>query len=62
MYGYRENGGEGLVFKWQKKEMKEEDTMKSLYIIIPAYNESANIREVIREWYPIVEKRNAGAR
>lgn len=30
--------------------------MKSLYIIIPAYNESDNIREVIREWYPVVEK------
>lgn len=32
--------------------------MKSLYIIIPAYNESENIREVIREWYPVVEKHN----
>lgn len=30
--------------------------MKCLYIIIPAYNEAANIRQVIREWYPVVEK------
>lgn len=27
-----------------------------LYIVIPAYNEAANIRQVIRDWYPIVEK------
>lgn len=32
--------------------------MKSpvLYIVMPAYNEAANIRQVIRDWYPIVEK------
>ena len=27
-----------------------------LYVVIPAYNEAANIRQVIRDWYPIVEK------
>ena len=27
-----------------------------LYIVIPAYNEAINIRQVIRDWYPIVEK------
>ena len=27
-----------------------------LYIIIPAYNEEANIRNVIHDWYPIVDK------
>lgn len=27
-----------------------------LYIVIPAYNEEANIRQVIHDWYPIVEK------
>lgn len=31
----------------------------TLYIIIPAYNESANIIDVINDWYPIVEKHNA---
>ena len=28
----------------------------SLYIVMPAYNEEDNIRSVIEEWYPIVEK------
>ena len=27
-----------------------------LYVVIPAYNEAATIRQVIRDWYPIVEK------
>lgn len=27
-----------------------------LYIVIPAYNEEANIRSIIRQWYQIVEK------
>ena len=26
-----------------------------LYIIIPAYNESANIREIVDDWYPVIE-------
>lgn len=30
--------------------------MDSLYIVMPAYNEEANIEETIRQWYPIVEK------
>ena len=28
----------------------------SLYIVMPAYNEEANITAVIEEWYPVVEK------
>ena len=28
----------------------------SLYIVMPAYNEEANIEEVIRMWYPVVKK------
>jgi glycosyltransferase involved in cell wall biosynthesis len=28
----------------------------SLYIIMPAYNEEANIGEVIEQWYPVVEE------
>ena len=32
--------------------------MDKLYIVIPAYNEQDKIKQVIREWYPIVE--NAG--
>lgn len=30
--------------------------MDKLFIVIPAYNESETIRDVINEWYPIVEK------
>lgn len=33
--------------------------MDILYIIIPAYNESANISKVIDDWYPIAKKHNA---
>lgn len=30
--------------------------MDKLYIVIPAYNEEENIRQVIADWYPVVEK------
>lgn len=29
--------------------------MDKLYIVMPAYNEEANIVDVVREWYPILE-------
>ena len=32
--------------------------MDTLYIVIPAYNEEENIRQVINGWYPIIEKYN----
>lgn len=32
--------------------------MDKLYIVIPAYNEEENIRQVIDDWYPIVEEHN----
>lgn len=32
--------------------------MDKLYIVIPAYNESENIKQVVEEWYPVVEKYN----
>lgn len=32
--------------------------MNSLYIVMPAYNEEANIETTVTEWYPIVEKVN----
>lgn len=35
-------------------------TMDKLFIIIPAYNEEANIRKVLDEWYPIVEGHSGG--
>ena len=33
--------------------------MDKLYIVIPAYNEEANITNCIDEWYPVVEKYGA---
>jgi glycosyltransferase involved in cell wall biosynthesis len=33
-----------------------------LYIIIPAYNEEANVDKVIKDWYPIVEKIGNGSK
>lgn len=33
-----------------------------LYIVMPAYNEEANIEKTIREWYPVVEKHNGGGK
>ena len=29
---------------------------ETLYIVMPAYNEEANIKNVIDDWYPIIEK------
>lgn len=34
----------------------------SLYIVIPAYNEEANIDQCVEDWYGIVEKYNAGGK
>lgn len=36
--------------------------MDKLYIIIPAYNEEENIKAVIKDWYPIVEKLGNGSK
>ena len=32
--------------------------MEKLYIIVPAYNEEKNIKNLIDDWYPVVEKYN----
>lgn len=32
--------------------------MESIYFVMPAYNEAANIQETVRQWYPVVEKLN----
>lgn len=34
--------------------------MDKIYFVLPAYNEEENIAEVIRQWYPIVEKYSIG--
>lgn len=36
--------------------------MEKLYIVIPAYNEQENIRDVIDQWYPVVEKTGSESR
>lgn len=33
-----------------------------LFVVIPAYNESANLETLIREWYPVVESHNEEGR
>ena len=32
--------------------------MNTLYIVVPAYNESENIEALIEDWYPVVERHN----
>ena len=36
--------------------------METLYIVMPAYNEEANIEATIREWYPILENKSDESR
>ena len=31
-----------------------------LFIVVPAYNESENIRQLVSDWYPVVERHSAG--
>ena len=33
--------------------------MDTIYFVLPAYNEEANIEDVIKQWHPICEKINA---
>lgn len=33
-----------------------------LYIVMPAYNEEENLADVIKEWYPIVDKHSGGGK
>ena len=42
----------GLYDEGRKGQMSMKE---KLYIIIPAYNEEANLDAVIRQWYPVVE-------
>ena len=36
--------------------------MDSLFVVMPAYNEEANIEAVVRQWYPILEGKNERSR
>ena len=32
--------------------------MEKFYFVMPAYNESENIKDTIAQWYPVVDKIN----
>ena len=34
---------------------------EKFYFVMPAYNESENIVETVKQWYPVVEKINGMA-
>lgn len=36
--------------------------MESLYIVMPAYNEEANIEAVVRQWYPLLQGKDESSR
>lgn len=36
--------------------------MDTLYIVMPAYNEEANIEQVVKDWYPVLEGKNEASR
>ena len=36
--------------------------MDNLYIVMPAYNEEENIREVVQSWYPLLEGKSEDSR
>ena len=36
--------------------------MDKLYIIIPTYNEEANIKTVINQWYELIEEIGSGSK
>lgn len=36
--------------------------MDKLFIVMPAYNEEANIEEVVKEWYPVLNGKNEDSR
>lgn len=31
---------------------------ETLYIVVPAYNESKNVEQLVQDWYPVVEAHN----
>jgi len=40
----------------------KERVLSNVFIVMPAYNESANIERVVADWHPIVEKIGNGSR
>lgn len=42
--------------------MDKMNNKDSLYIVIPAYNEEENIRQVVEDWYPVVDRQSGESR
>lgn len=36
--------------------------METLYVVMPAYNEAANIETVVKDWYKVLENKSVGSR
>ena len=36
--------------------------MDTLYIVVPAYNEADNIRQLVEDWYPVVQAHDGGGK
>ncbi|MBQ9065296.1 MAG: glycosyltransferase family 2 protein [Blautia sp.] len=46
-----------------KQESKKKTSLHEvLYVVMPAYNEEANIGKVVEEWYPVIEDACPGSR
>ena len=44
------------------KTQRSKIIMDTLYIVMPAYNEEENIKEVIKAWYPTLEGKSEKSR
>lgn len=49
--------GEELRYKTMAKEK-----MDSLYVVMPAYNEEENIKDVVKQWYPVLQGKSEQSR
>ena len=45
-----------------RDERETEGKMDSLYIVMPAYNEEANIEKTVREWIPLLQGKDPASR
>lgn len=50
-----------IVIEYAGMEILEKEPicMDKLYIVIPAYNEEANIERTVKEWYPVIQRNSA---
>lgn len=50
------------AFKGKDPSINMREKMDTLYIVVPAYNESENVEAFVDDWYPIVEAHNGGGK